>query len=237
MKKFILFFLLGLSSFMYGQVDHGSDHSPVFGSKDLTTAVSDGINMKTRYVISSNSVNNNIEGSHYLFPDWKGKFKIYTSEKVAYSIESLNYDILTKNLLTKFADDSILIFNPDKIYLVNNNYASYKYFTINNKNELYQVLSSDNKISFLKGFDIDIVKGYFNPVTQQYEGKDKYEKKEKYFCKISGNEFIKIDLKKKPILKLFGDKSKLVEKYASDLKLSFTSEKDLSKIFQYYDSL
>ena len=234
MKNLILFSVLTFSIFLYGQ-DHNLQLSPTFGRGDFT-AVSDGVNLKTRYILSSKDVNS-VEGTHYLFPEWKGKFKVFTSEKFAYSVESLNYDILSKNLETKISNDTIFKFDSSKIYLVDTGYNNYKFFTVNNKKELCQVLFSSDKIIFLKGFDIDILKGYFNPVTQQYEGNDKYKIYYKYLFKVSKSEFVIIDLKKKSILKLLGDKSILVEKYASEMKLSFSSEKDLCKIFQYYDSL
>jgi hypothetical protein len=234
MKKNILFCLLTFSAFSYAQ-DHNLQSSPTFSRGDFS-AVSDGVNLKAHYIISSNDVNN-IEGTHYLFPEWKGKFKVYTSEKFAYSIESLNYDILSKDLETKISKDTIFKFDISKIYLVDAEHSSYKFFTVNNKKELYQVFFSSNKILFLKGFDVGIIKGYFNPVTQQYEGKDKYKIYYKYLCKISNGEFSVIDLKKKSILKILGDKSKLVEKFASNSKLSFSSEHDLTEIFKYYDSL
>ena len=57
-----------------------------------------------------------------------------------------------------------------------------------------------------------------------------------YYIK-EGNNFKNIKLKKKDILLLFNDKSKVVNNFAKENKLSFKSEKDLNKIFSYYESL
>ena len=130
MKNIILFCLLTFSIFLHGQ-NHGMQSSLGFGRGDFS-AVSNGVNLNSYYVLSSNDVNN-VEGSHYLFPDWKGKFKVYTSEKFAYSVESLNYDILSKNLETKISNDTIFKFDASKIYLVDvAGHSNYKFFKVNN---------------------------------------------------------------------------------------------------------
>ena len=94
-----------------------------------------------------------------------------------------------------------------------------------------------DKVTLLKGFDAVLKKGSINPLTLEYIHKDKYSIDENYYLKLNNTNFIEIDLNKKSFLQLMGDKASSVEKYASDFKLSFKSETDLLKIFQYYDTL
>jgi hypothetical protein len=225
MKKNILFCLLGFSSIVFGQN---------FGTKDegLQQFNGSASSMWTKGA----TIDNTIEGSVYLFTEWEGLFKIFIDQNKYYSADNLNYNINSKVLESKISKDSVFQFDVKKISFIKSGEEKYKFYTINKQFELSQELYDSSKNIFIKIVKLDLINGELNPLTQE-RTKSKYERKIKYFCKVANNEFVEVDLKKKPILKLLGEKSKLVEKYASDSKLSFSSEKDLVKIFKYYDSL
>ena len=48
---------------------------------------------------------------------------------------------------------------------------------------------------------------------------------------------MKMQRNKRKILKFFNDKTERVEKFASENNLSFKNDSDLTKIFNYYNSL
>lgn len=227
MRKFILLCLLGFSGVLFGQ-NLGTDRG--VGLQGFA------VNGNGTMWLKGATIDNTIEGSTYLFPGWEGLYQMFIDDKQYYSIKNLNYNINSKSLESKFSQDSVFQFDIKKINFIKRGEEKYKYYTVNSSPELCQEFYASSKIIFIKNFKLDLINGVLNPLTQE-KTKSKYVKKEKFFCKTSDKEFTEIDLKKKPILKLLGDKSKLVEKYASGSKLSFSTEKDLCKIFQYYDSL
>ncbi|HWS60442.1 MAG TPA: hypothetical protein VN182_05895, partial [Flavobacterium sp.] len=102
---------------------------------------------------------------------------------------------------------------------------------------LYQELYVSENIIFLKGYKLIFKEAFINPMTNAVISEAKSEVIEKYFCKISDSDYISLDLKKKTILKIMGDKSTQIEKFVSDSKLTYSLENDLIKIFKYYDTL
>ncbi|WP_395058740.1 hypothetical protein [Flavobacterium sp.] len=225
MKKFVCFFLLTLSTFVFGQN---------FGTKEggFQQFESGGSGMW----VKGSTIDNTIEGSSYLFEEWDGVFKIFTDEMKYYPTHNLNYNIRSKVLESKISKDSVFQYDLKTISFIKRGEEKYVFYTIQEKKELCLELYSSNKIVFIKDFKLFLINGTLNPLTQE-KPKSRYEKKQVYFFKVINNEFHEIYLKKKSILKLFGDKSKLVDKYASDSNLKFSSEKDLCEIFKYYDSL
>lgn len=186
--------------------------------------------------LPATKIDNSIEGSPYLFDGCDGFFKIFIDEKKYYPTGNLNYNISSKVLESKISKDSIFQYDLKAISFVKRGEEKYVFCTIDKKVDFCLEIYSSSKIVFVKDFKLALINGTLNPLTQEMR-KSRYEKRQEYFCKVANNEFVEVDLKKKPILKLLGEKSKLVEKYASDSKLSFSSEKDLVKIFKYYDSL
>ena len=65
------------------------------------------------------------------------------------------------------------------------------------------------------------------------KAKTRYNVRTSYFVK-KGDEWQKLRLSRKYVLKLFGDQSDEVKKYAKENKLSFKRDKDLKKIFSQY---
>lgn len=189
--------------------------------------------------VNYGSLKNNkiIDGTPYLFADSKSDSFIFADEKVNYNIKNLDYNLLSKTLESKSSKDSLFVFDLDKVYSIKKDNKNYKFYKINNKNDLYELIYNSDKIIFLKGFVLSVKSAKTNALTKEIEENEKYVIKEKYFINLNNTNFTEIDLKKKAILKAMGDKSTLVDKYASDSKLSFTEEKGLGKIFQYYDSL
>lgn len=227
MKNYLLVYLLVTSSIIFAQGMHDAQRSGFTNPMQyeglyLTPGQLDELNGGT---------------SLYLFSSWEGKFEIYVSDKKGYSISNLNYNLKTNTLESKISKDSVFQFDINKVKFIRQGSKKYKLYKIHTENELFQEIYFSNKVTLLKGFDAVLKKGSINPLTLEYIHKDKYSVDENYYLKLNNTNFIEIDLNKKSFLQLMGNKASSVEKYASDFKLSFKSETDLLKIFQYYDTL
>ena len=227
MKKLYCFcFLLFSATIVSGQGMHNSNRSGFLNPMQF-----DGIYLPVSHLDLSN------EGSVYLFPQWEGKYEVYLSEKEGYSFSNLNYNVKTNLLESKISKDSVFQFDVGKINFIKHGSRKYKLYNIRETKELFQEIYVSENIIFLKGFNVVLRKGTINPLTLEYIQKDQYSVNEKFYLKFKNINFIELVLNKKSVLKVLGDKAFQVERYASDFKLSFKSEKDLFKIFLYYDTL
>ena len=175
--------------------------------------------------------------SQYLFKENEGDFQIFFNQNKGFSIKNLNYNINSNTLESKMGKDSIFEFDNDKIDFIQHSSKKYKFYNINNSSQLYQELLVSEKIIFLKGFKLIHKEAFINPMTNALISEAKDEIKEKYYCKISDKEFVQFDLKKKSVLILMEDKYSLITKFVSESNLSYNSENDLIKIFNYFNTL
>lgn len=126
--------------------------------------------------------------------------------------------------------------------------------TFSGSKKVYKVYNFEFKGRMEKGFFIQVVDGKkftlllkeiikLIPEVHPKSGYDKYKpptlkrSKDIFFISYKGNTAIEVPGKKKEILELFSDKSKAVEMYAKENKLSFNDTEELIRIFEYYDSL
>lgn len=216
MKKLVLFYFLISSAFIFGQKG--------------------GRGFEAIYVPTS-TLERTYEGTIYLFPNWEDKYEIYDADNKGFSLTNLNYNVLTKMIESKFTKDSIFRFEAKKVNFINYASKRYRFYNIRETRELFQELYISDNVKFLKGFNATYKEGYLNPLTQAYIQKEKCYIIEKYFLKLNNKNFIELKLNKHSVLKQLVDKASQIKKYASISKLSFKSERDLFKIFQYYDTL
>jgi hypothetical protein len=232
MKNFILLFLFSL---IFNVVDAQNTGGVIGPTNDLSLYLnpmqSDGLYVSSR---KSGQIR---DESQYLFSETEGDFQIFFVQNKGYSIKNLNYNINSKKIESIMGKDSIFQFDSNKIDNIKHNAKTYKFYNISDSNQLCRELFVSNKIIFLKGYKLIFKDAFINPMTNAVISEAKSVIIEKYFCKVSGNDFASIDLKKKSILKLMGDKSSKIEKYVSDTKLTYASEDDLIKIFTFYNTL
>lgn len=232
MKNFLLIYLFfGVCFVSYSQ----STGTLVGSTTDIDTYLnpmqSDGLYIPLKK--SSKS----IDHSQYLFTEWNENCQIFYSENKVFPIKNLNYNIDSKKLESLIGKDSIFQYNVNRIDFIKRNDKKYKFYNYNDSNQLYQELYVSKNVIFLKGYKLILKEAFINPMTNAVISEAKSVVIEKYFCKISDNDFTPLDLKKKAILKLMGDKSTQIEKFVSDSKLTYSLENDLIKIFKYYDTL
>lgn len=232
MKNFLLVYLF-LGVFIAG---HSQNSGGVIGvTNDLSLYLnpmqSDGLYVPLK------KAGNPIDQSQYLFSQWDENSQIFFSENKVFSIKNLNYNIDSKKLESIIGKDSIFQYNINRIDYVKRSDKKYKFYNFNDSNQLYQELYVSKNVLFLKGYKLIIKEAFINPMTNTVISEQKSVIIEKYFCKVSDQDFMPLDLKKKSVLKLMGDKSSQIEKFVSNSKLSYSSENDLIKIFNYYDTL
>jgi len=186
--------------------------------------------------VVSNSSSNKVEGSPYLFDNWNIYGEIFTVDNKVYKIQGLNYNAYSDYFLTKTTADSVFIFKPSYIEKAIINDRVFKKF-MNQKdgsNHYYEVIVNSEEFELVKRHQKEIRTGITNGLTQQKEP-DYLILKESYFL-IKEGILTEFALKKKNILKLFGDRSQKVNKFISNNKLSIKVDADLKEIFNYYNS-
>lgn len=102
-----------------------------------------------------------------------------------------------------------------------------------NNRSFFEVIH-EGDITFLKNTGVTLqkdVSSYSNAVQQ-----DVYSKFTAYYSVIDG-EFKRVKMRKRNILRLFGDDRKAVDKYAKDNKLDFKNDKHLAEIFTFASTL
>lgn len=225
---------MSISGSVNAQSMHDGAKSRGSGGALSTIIYIEGV-MQSKAALAKND--ESIDGTLYLFPEWEGANHIYVTEEKGYKVETLNYNLVSKTLESKIAKDSVYQFASGKITFIKRNNKNYRYFNINNADELYLVIFNSKKVTLLKGFELELIKPRTSPMTQETLSRAKYIVNDKFFYKLNNSEFIQIDPKKKSILNLFKDKSEQIEKFVAEYKLGYTTENDLYKIFKFYDSL
>lgn len=179
-------------------------------------------------------IEDDFEGSIHLFKNWDNNAIVHTIDEVIFKLDNINLNIKSNAFQTKTSKDSLFTFNLKNIRKIVINNKVYKSIYLNQKNKICQIIYESNNVSLIKGYELEVLEKSSDPMANR--PKSKYVLKESYFIKDS-NGFRPITLKKKSILALFNDKSDLVGKYVKENKLSYKREKDLNKMFIYYDSL
>lgn len=186
---------------------------------------------------NNSSTNNKVDGTPYLFDKWDIAGEIFSIDNKIFKIKGLNYNAYADYFLTKTTPDSVFVFKASYIEkAIINNKVFKKYLNQNNGSiNFYEVIAEIDDFELLKRSQKVIRTGITNGLTREKEN-DYLILKESYFLFKEGilTEFA---LKKKNILKLFGDKSQKVNKFISNNKLSIKEDEDLRKIFEYYDSI
>ena len=232
MKNFILLFLLSL---IFNVVDAQNTGGVIGSTNDLSLYLNP-MQLDGLYVPLKKS-GKPIDQSQYLFSQWNENCQIFFSENKVFTTKNLNYNIDSKKLESIIGIDSIFQYNVNRIDFVKRDDKKYKFYNFNGSKQLCQELYVSKDIIFLKGYKLIFKEAFINPMTNAVISEAKSVIIEKYFCKVSDKVFMSLDLKKKAILKIMANKSSQIEKFVSDSKLNYSSENDLIKIFNYYDTL
>jgi hypothetical protein len=222
MKKIIFFGAILIAGFSYAQNNNMENNS----AKILTNVASS----TNAYGTGSIFINptKKAEGSVHLFKNWNNLAVIHTSDNQKFSLKNINLNIERNSFESKISEDSIFTFNFNNIdrFIINN--RTFKNYYYDGTNRVFEVIYESGKMSLLKGYKIQLVKGSPNPMLNR--STDKNVQKEFYFLK-EGSLIKPFRLKKKNLLELMSpEQAKAAEKYAKDYNLSFREDADIAQI-------
>ena len=124
--------------------------------------------------------------------------------------------------------------NINHIFINNRKFKSF-YFLKEDKNKNFEIIYDGKVIKILKGYEVGIKYNEPDPLMVKKNVDNYFTTVTYYIRKEEGIKQIK--LKKKTVLGLLSDKASFVSKFVKENKLSYKNEKDINKIFIFYDSL
>ena len=228
--KFYLFYLaVFVSGFSFSQM---TNMSGVGGSID-TFAELRGVEFDK---VANPTKNNRIEGSVHVFETWdnNGVIKLGSQN---YSIKNINFNAFKNTIESKIDEESVYAFDlktNDVVYINNREFRNC-FDPKKGMNRIFEVIAGDKDFQLLKSYDIQVYMYQADPLMiRKKDGK--YMTNKAYHINSNGN-ISEVKLKKKSLLKAFGDKSKAIEKFIKSNKLSYKKEDDLKKIIDHFNSL
>lgn len=232
-RRFIYTFILVVYSlFSYSQVPNISLNHYGTSTTSEYLDLKDGRTASKSDIVSANY-------DLYYYPTYNNNATILSSNGVKYILSNINYNIYAGNFDVEISKDSVYVLEGQNIKtLTINGDVFKKYFNINShKYNIYQVIYENNEFSLLR--EDKVISSNIRDALSQSELKIKLTRVISYFKKNTKDEnhLEKVKLNKKLILSLVGDKNESVMNYVKTNNLSFKQEKDLKKIFQYYDTL
>jgi len=174
-------------------------------------------------------------GSFFLFDNWRPTSKVYIRGK-EFTFRNVNFNVQSNEFISEVSKDSVFYLLPKYIDFIVIDDKTYKYQLYKGATKFFEVLyENNNKRSIYRGYDVRIIpKSDVGMLNRPY---DEIKHEEKFFM-MEGVEPIAFKLKKKEILNLIAkDKRDAVSKYIKENKLSYKKEKDVLKIFKYYDTI
>lgn len=194
-------------------------------------------NSGTYINIGNSKARSKVKGTPYLFESWNNISVITTQDDQKFKIINLNYDTKSDLFVAKISQDSVFMFKPSYLKEVTINNRRFKKY-LNQETALfnyYEVIATNDETEILKRNQKVLRIGITNRLTME-KANDYFILKEDYYLNKDGN-LTELSIKKKNILRLFGDRSQTVNKFISNNKLSIKEDADLRKIFNYYESL
>lgn len=227
MKKIIILTTLMLgASTVFGQqtiFQHTNAHSTLYGSSVMNREINQEKETKGSQYFQENFM--------YAFVDDMNKpFKMrynayfdemeFENEGVTYDLDKnqykvINFDDLNKKFIVAEYNDGNKIVNGYLVEVVGEGgVLLYK----REKMEFSEAKNSGT------GFGIDTPPAY-------------KPKKDDFFIKTAGGSIIPLPSSRSKITDLFGDKSKALNSFIKENRISLNSEKDLKRLFQYANSI
>ena len=199
MKSIYLSILMLFSGFIFAQ----TNKTDGTGSLILNNVFL-GANGNTNFGSAATFYNPDpqIEGTVYLYDDWKNKAIIYTADR-KFSVPNMNLNLERNTFESKFGRDSLFTFNFNNIdrFVINN--KVFKNFYHDGENKVFQELYNGNGIQIYKYYKLKLIKGSDNPMLSR--SKDKYIKRSYYVVK-KDNALTSLKLKRKELMKYVADK-------------------------------
>ncbi len=210
----------------------------VFAQRDDSTRITNdysGLVVNSTGAWISNPLDDGIEGSIYLYDNWKSYAIVTIQEEKKLIITDLNYDTKNNNFVVKVSNDSVYVFNNDNLKEVRLNNKKFKEYTLKGKKRFLEVVAFNKNFEILKSYSKVVRKGKLNPLTQVKET-DRYVLKETIYSK-KGNSIKEIKLNKKVFSNLFGKDSKKVRDFITDNNINLKEEKKIQTILNFQNTI
>ncbi|WP_299676972.1 hypothetical protein [uncultured Dokdonia sp.] len=177
-----------------------------------------------------------IDGSKYLYDDWKNVGVLETAKNKKYRISNLNYDVQKDVFVSKVSKDSVHEFSTVNFKKIVINNKNFKVVHKNDENGsiFMEVVGESKDVILLKDYKLTIRGGVFSPTTGQ--GNDEYVISYKYYLEKNGR-ITPMKFKKSELLKVFGSRADEIKTFAKKNKLSFKKDKDVKRLFLHYNNL
>ena len=172
-----------------------------------------------------------IEGSYYLFKNWKNKAIIIFIDEKTFALENINFSVKDNRFESQITKDSVYAFDFSNINYVIINSRKFKAFYSPNDgiNRMFEVIAEKIEFILLKGYEIGVKVNDPNPLMIK-PIKDEYIIKDSYFLVRQGD-MQPFKLNKENILSLIVEENeKAFEKYVKENKLSYKKDKDIAKM-------
>lgn len=210
----------------------------VFAQRDDSTRITNdysGLNSNSIGAWISNPIDDGIDGSMYLYDNWKSYAIISTQNDKKLIINDLNYDTKNNKFCVKVSNDSVYVFDNASIKEVRLNNKTFKEYSLKGKKTFLEVIAFNEDLEILKWHTKIVKKGTLNPLTQVKE-KDRYINKEILYSK-KGNVIKELKLNKKAFSNLFSKDAKMVLNFIKDNNINIKDEKRLQTILNFQNSL
>lgn len=175
-----------------------------------------------------------VEGTPFLYTDWSDGVVVFKSNKVIKSIP-LKYNIESEDIYFKSPQtgNEMLFVDPVASFKINGITFQNGFNPIDSySNKTYYQVLSDGRVKLLKKTNKTIME-----VTEYNAPKRRVFKENfSYYVANEKNDLTKVK-KDNSILNLLKDKEDLVKAFVSKNKLNLKKDEDLSKVFDYYNSL
>lgn len=173
--------------------------------------------------------NSEVAGSPFLFENWENTAVLYIPNSGKVLTNNINFNIEKSEFTSIISETSVFIFeNLDKVEVNDKVFVKLK-------NKYYQSLVTSNDGMLLKEYTVKI-EPKRHIITSTVIGPGKYEKGSVYFYYKNGM-LNKLPLRKKTIIKVLISEKTAIINYVKEHKLSYSNEKDVIKIFNFYKSL
>ena len=183
-------------------------------------------------------VNSKVDGSPLAFEIKNRPIIVTDILNKQHVIPKGNYNAYTDNVVSVTSKDSLSVISKNKIKNFEYNNITYKKFiNEDGQNRFYAELYKDNELVFLKGYFVVVTPGTTDPLTQAKSSNDKFNLTEKYYILNVNGRVERFVLKKKNVLRLLADFKSDVSTFVKESNLSYKSESDIIKIFDYYKTL
>jgi hypothetical protein len=166
--------------------------------------------------------------------------KLYTDIPLMYDVCNdialiiSNHDTLALDK-TKIKSFRLKDNNSDSTYL-------FELFALeSSKNNLHEEhfieVAFTGKIAFLIRHIKELSRANFDPTFHTGSNYDEYTSDNSYIFKNREGKMMKIRLNRKSVLEVLSDKKEEIKRFVTENKLDYNNEKNVIRIFKYYDSL